>query len=489
MSLSQDNDRGNVGSRFWRSVFRGPVRPRDDTDRKRIVLSHLVLHNRPIRVPEATIRYTHTFGLGGSSAVLFSLLAATGMLLIFVYEPSPDAAYRSILRLRDDVFFGKLVRNIHYWSANLLVVVALLHLLRVYLTGAYHGARRFNWVLGLALLFCVLASNFTGYLLPWNQLSYWAITIVTGMIGYVPFVGETLQNAVRGGREIGASTLVDFYAAHTTLLPALIVVVMAFHFWRVRKAGGVVLPRPPEGAPAEAPDRRSAAAAARAPREGRASPEASRVEKPPTVLALPHLLYRELAAGLALAGFVMVLALLFDAPLGDPANPGMSPNPAKAPWYFLGFQELLLHFDPIFAVVVIPLAAAIGLSIIPYVRYRHDSSGILMMSYAGRRMAGDAAIAAAVATPLLILADEFIVDFAGWLPGLPPFIANGLIPAAIAAGLYALFRSRLRKKYAASSDEMIQTTFVLLGAAFVILTLTGVFFRGPGMALVWPWDR
>jgi hypothetical protein len=207
------------------------------------------------------------------------------------------------------------------------------------------------------------------------------------------------------------------------------------------------------------------------------------------VLALPHLLYRELAAGLALAGFVMVLALLFDAPLGDPANPGMSPNPAKAPWYFLGFQELLLHFDPIFAVVVIPLAAAIGLSIIPYVRYRHDSSGILMMSYAGRRMAGDAAIAAAVATPLLILADEFIVDFAGWLPGLPPFIANGLIPAAIAAGLYALFRSRLRKKYAASSDEMIQTTFVLLGAAFVILTLTGVFFRGPGMALVWPWDR
>jgi quinol-cytochrome oxidoreductase complex cytochrome b subunit len=438
------------------------VRPRDDTDRKRIVLSHLVLHNRPIRVPEANLRYTHTWGLGGSSSVLFSLLAATGMLLIFVYEPSPDAAYASILKLRDSVFFGKLVRNAHYWSANLLVVVVTLHLLRVYLAGAYHGARRFNWVLGLGLLLCVLASNFTGYLLPWNQLSYWATTIVTGMIGYIPFVGEALQSAARGGSEIGASALVDYYAAHTTVLPALIVVVMAFHFWRVRKAGGVVLPR---------------------------APEASLEEKPATVLALPHLLYRELAAGLALAGFVLALALLFDAPLGDPANPGMSPNPAKAPWYFLGFQELLLHFDPIFAVVVIPLAAAIGLVLLPYLRYRRDSSGIFMMSREGRWMARDAAIAAGIAAPVWIVADEFLVDFAGWLPALPPVVANGVFPAAIAAGLYALFRSRLRRKYAAREDETIQATFVLFGVVFLILTLTGVFFRGPGMALVWPWNR
>ena len=472
--MSDNNERGNIASRFWRSVFRGPLRPRDDTDRKRIVLSHLVLHNRPIRVPEKNIRYTHTWGLGGSSSVLFSLLVATGMLLIFVYEPAPDAAYLSILRLRNDVFFGKLVRNIHYWSANFLIVFVALHLLRVYLTGAYHGARRFNWVIGLGLLLCVLASNFTGYLLPWNQLSYWAITIVTGMIGYVPLVGGALQSVVRGGREIGAPTLVDYYAAHTTVLPALIIVIMAFHFWRVRKAGGVVIPRSPEEPPTEGV---------------RTSREDASVEKPATVLALPHLLFRELAAGLALVAFVMVLALLFDAPLGDPANPGMSPNPAKAPWYFLGFQELLLHFDPIFAVVVIPLAAAIGLLILPYVRYRKDSSGIFMMSREGRRMGRDAAIAAAVATPVLIAADEFVLDFAGWLPGLPPVVTNGILPAAIAAGLYTLFRSRLKKRYAASADEIIQTTFVLFGVAFVILTLTGVFFRGPGMALVWPWNR
>jgi quinol-cytochrome oxidoreductase complex cytochrome b subunit len=473
-SASQDSERGNIAGRFWRSVFRGPLRPRDDTDRKRIVLTHLVLHNRPIRVPEANIRYTHTWGLGGSSSVLFSLLVATGMLLIFVYEPSPDAAYLSILKLRDNVFFGKFIRNIHYWSANFLIVVAVLHLLRVYFTAAYHGPRRFNWVIGLALLFCVLASNFTGYLLPWNQLSYWAITIVTGMIGYVPLFGETLQNVVRGGREIGAPTLVDYYAAHTTVLPALIIAIMAFHFWRVRKAGGVVIPRAPEDPPAGA---------------GCASPDDSSGDKPATVLALPHLLFRELAAGLALVAFIMVLALLFDAPLGDPANPGMSPNPAKAPWYFLGFQELLLHFDPVFAIVVIPMAAAIGLLILPYIRYRTDSSGVFLMSRIGRRMARDAAIAAAVATPVLIVADEFVIDFAGWIPALPPVVANGVIPAAIAAGLYALVRSRLKKKYAASNDEMIQTTFILFAAVFAILTLTGIFFRGPGMALVWPWNR
>ncbi len=448
--------------RFWRSVFRGPVLPRDDTDRKRIVFDHLVLHNRPIRLPAANIRFTHTWGLGGSSLVLFSLLVATGLLLIFVYEPSPASAHGSIVALQNNVLFGKLVRNLHYWSANLLIVVVLLHLLRVYLTGAYHGARQFNWVLGVALLLCVLAANFTGYLMPWDQLSYWAITIVTGMIGYVPLAGEWLQGVARSGPEIGTSTLVDYYSAHTTVIPALVIILMAFHFWRVRKAGGVVVPRSPE----QPPD-----------------------EKPATVLALPHLLFRELAMALALIAFVIALALIFDAPLGDPANPGMSPNPAKAPWYFLGFQELLLHFDPLFAVVVIPLLALIGLLLLPYLRYKVDTSGIFMMSHEGRMMGRDAAVTAAVATPLLILADEFLVDFSGWLPGIPRVITNGVLPAAILAAAWMFLRRWLKIRHAASGSEMVQTLFVLLGTAFVILTLTGVFFRGPGMGLVWPWNR
>ncbi len=455
------SDRERLLSRIGRSILRGPIRPRDDRDRKWFVVNNFILHFRPIQLPERSLRYTHTWGLGGSSAVLFCLLAGTGVLLMFVYEPSPGAAYDSILTLQNQVFFGKLVRNIHHWSANFLIAVVFLHLLRVYLTGAYYAPRQFNWVIGLALLFCVLLSNFTGYLLPWDQLSYWATTIVTGMIAYIPLIGGWLQGVIRGGNEIGSATLINFYATHTTVLPVLIILVMAWHFWRVRKAHGVVIPRRPD----EAPETR-----------------------PAQVLTLPHLLVRELAAALALIAFIMVFSLVFDAPLGEAANPGMSPNPAKAPWYFVGIQELLLHFHPLFAVVIIPLLAALGLLLIPYIRYEHDTSGIFLMSHPGRRLALIGAITAIVLTPLWIVADEYWIDFGAWLPRLPPLIANGLLPTAILLAALFGFYALARRRYSASNNEAIQASFILLAVAFAILTVTGVWFRGSGMALVWPWN-
>jgi len=458
---TRDDSKDRLPSKIWRSIFRGPLRPRDDTDRKIIVFNHLVLHFRPIRVPEKTIRYTHTWGLGGMSMVLFLLLAATGLLLMFVYEPSPGYAHDSIVTLQNDVFFGKLIRNMHHWSANFLIVVLILHLLRVYLTGAYFGARQFNWVIGLFLLLCVLTSNFTGYLLPWDQLSYWATTIVTGMLTYVPFVGSWLQGVIRGGQEIGSQTLVTFYAAHTTVLPLLIIVLMGFHFWRIRKARGVVIPRSPGG----------------------------EIDTTPKfVLTLPNLLLREFSVAMVLVAVIMVVSLLFNAPLGEAANPGMSPDPAKAPWYFLGFQELLLHFDPLFAVLIIPLAAVIGLLLIPYVNYDQDTSGVFMASHHGRRMGLLAAAAALVVTPVLVVADEQWIDFGSWLPGIDPVISNGLIPAGLIVAALAGFYFVLRKKYAATKNEAIQTLFIILTVAFFVLTITGVWFRGSGMALMWPWN-
>lgn len=455
-------DRSGLANRVWRSIFRKPIVPRDDSDRKWMMVHALIFHFRPIRLAEKTARYTHTWGLGGMSAVLFLLLASTGVLLMFVYEPSPGPAYDSIVTLQNDVFFGKLVRNVHHWSANFLIIVVLLHLLRVYLTGAYHAPRQFNWVLGVSLLLCVLTSNFTGYLLPWDQLSYWATTIVTGMVKYVPFAGGWLQGVIRGGADVGSATLIYFYAAHTTVVPVLIIVLMAFHFWRVRKARGVVVPR---------------------------SPDAEPEEKPEMVLTMPHLLLREFAVALVLIAFVMVFALLFDAPLGEAANPGMSPNPAKAPWYFLGFQELLLHFHPLFAVVLFPLLAVTGLLLIPYIRYDRDTSGVFMMSLEGRRLARVAAAAALLLTPLLIVVDEFWLDFGSWMPGVPAVISNGLLPAglflAALAGIYAF----ARKRHASANNEAVQTLFVLLAVALVVLTVTGVWFRGEGMTLVWPWNR
>jgi hypothetical protein len=191
---------------------------------------------------------------------------------------------------------------------------------------------------------------------------------------------------------------------------------------------------------------------------------------------------------LALIAFIMLFSLAFDAPLGDAANPGMSPNPAKAPWYFVGIQELLLHFHPLFAVVVIPLLAALGLLLIPYFRYEDDTSGVFLMSQRGRRLALIGALTAFVLTPLWIVADEHWIDFGAWLPGLPPPIANGLLPTSILLAALFGFYTHSRRRYAASNNEAIQASFILLAVAFAILTVTGVWFRGSGMALVWPWN-
>jgi len=449
-----------LAARIWRSVFRTSLTPRTERERKRVVLNHLVLHMRPVRVPERTIAFQHTFGLGGMAATLVGLLILTGVLLMFVYEPSPERAYRSIEVLRRDVRFGGLVRNVHHWSANLLVFITFLHLLRTFFTGAFHGARQFNWVIGVLLLLVVLAANFTGYLLPWDQLSYWAITIVTGMLGYVPVIGEGLTRLARGGADIGDATLINFYTFHTTVIPVTILGLMAFHFWRVRKAGGVVVPFAYGEEPAE---------------------------KPETVLFVPSLLAREFVTCLVLVAGVMVLAVVLDAGLGEAANPGMSPNPAKAPWYFLGLQELLLHFHPTWAVVILPGLALLGLLAIPYLRYDEPMEGTWFVSEAGRSLALAGALAAAALTPLWVLLDEYVLDWSGWLGGLPPGLSGGLVPAMVALGLTWGVIRLAGRQYGGNRQETLQAAFAFLATALVILTVVGVWFRGEGMALRWPW--
>ena len=421
----------------------------------------LILHVRPTRVPAKALRYTHTFGLGGMCLVLFLMLISTGVLMIFVYEPSPERAYQSILFMEQETLFGRLIRGIHYWSANLLIPVAVLHMLRVFLTGAFHAPRQSNWIIGLSLLFLILLSGFTGYLLPWDQISYWAITICTEMLGYMPGIGQTLQRVILGGTEIGPATVINFYALHTIVVPFLLAMLMTWHFWRVRLAGGVVVP-------SDLGD----------------DPEAG-IDYVPFI---PNLLLKEIVVALILVAVVLVLAIVFGAPLGELANPGVSPNPAKAPWYFLGFQELLLHFHPLFAVFIIPLAVAIAVLGVAYLRYDADLSGNWFLSAKGRRMAAVAAGIALLLTPLWILGDEFVVGPGGWLPGATPIISNGLLPgSALAAGVVA-FYMLLKKHFSASKNETVQALFVLFVVGFAVLTVTGVWFRGAGMALVWPWQ-
>jgi len=433
--------------------------PEDDRERKRTILNTLFLHLHPPTVPAATIRYTHTWGLGGMGLVLFSLLASTGLLLMFSYEPVPGQAYSSVQGIRDSLVFGKFVRNIHHWSANAFIVVALFHMLRVFFTGGHRESRQFNWILGLFLLLFVLFSNFTGYLLPWDQLAYWAVTIMTGMLAYVPLAGSWLQEMLRGGSDIGPATLVNFYTLHTTVLPILFVIFLPWHFWRVRKAGGVVYP-------------------------GGEGEEAT--ENQERVHTIPNLVTKELAVALALVAAIFAFSIFVNAPLQEMANPGMSPNPAKAPWYFLGFQELLMHFHPLFAVFVIPVLAGLALVLLPYFDYDTVGVGTWFLSEKGRRMALISAAAAFIMTPAVVVLDKYFIDFQSWLPGLPPEISNGLVPFAIllvgVTGFYVL----MKRRFEATKAEAVQTIFVFLLSAFIVLTIVGVWFRGSGMKLVWP---
>jgi quinol-cytochrome oxidoreductase complex cytochrome b subunit len=415
----------------------------------------LLLHLHPRTVPRAALNFAVTFGLGGICAWLIVLLLATGLLLMLVFEPTAAAAYGSIVSIRDNVLFGKLIRNMHHWSANLLVVVSVLHLVRIFLAGAFTGARAINWMIGLALLACVLAANFTGYLLPWDQLAYWAATICTGMLGYIPLVGEWLQTLFRGGEEVGGLTLMRFYALHTSLLPTAFALLMGFHFWKVRKAGGVLLP--------------------------------TGSDPLPRVASSPNLLVREGVAALVVTAALVCFSILVDAPLLAKANPGMSPNPAKAPWYFLGIQETLLHFHPVVAVVVVPLAMFAFLVALPWLSPdKNDSSWII--SDGGQRARKTAAFIAVIITPLMVYADMLfsqrgnpVLVNAIWLRGY-------VLPALflfIGPGGLCLF---LQKRLSLTRMELIQSIGVLIFCSLTMLTLIGIWFRAEGMALTWTWN-
>jgi len=454
-------DRPSLFHRIRCSIFPGTARAGKDREGYRRLFNSLILHFRPRSVPEETLKWTLTWGLGGMAVVLVSLLLGTGLLLKFVYQPFPEKAYESILFLQNEIFFGRLIRNLHHWSANGLILVAFLHLLRVFFTGAFHAPRQFNWVIGSGLFLIVLLANFTGYLLPWDQLAFWAITICTGMLEYIPGIGLWLQELIQGGSEVGPGTLSRFYAIHTAILPALLVILLLFHFWRIRKAGGLVVPRPPGQS-----------------QEQRGYP----------VPAIPNLLLREVVVALVLLACILVFSMLFDAPLGSKANPGLSPNPTKAPWYFMGIQEMLLHFHPLFALFVIPALMLMGLLALPYIDYELNTAGVWFASTRGRGMALIAGLAALIGTPLAVLAEEYLIDVTARMPAIPTWITNGLVPLVVLLVAMAAFYVLMKRKYGAANTEAVQMLFVLLLVAFLILTATGIWFRGTGMKLVWPWN-
>jgi quinol-cytochrome oxidoreductase complex cytochrome b subunit len=234
-------------SRVWTSIFRSGY---PDTDEKRslAIFNSVFLHLHPVKVKRNTLKATYTFGLGVIAFFLFLVLVVTGAWLMFFYVPSVERAYLDIQSLGTSVTFGTLMRSIHRWSAHLMVLTVFLHLCRVFFTGGYKHPREFNWVVGVVLWVVTLLLSFTGYLLPWDQLSYWAITVGSNMVGSAPFIGEQVRLLLLGAREVGQEALVRFYALHIAVLPLVMTILVAVHFWRIRKDGG--LSSPEEGATA-----------------------------------------------------------------------------------------------------------------------------------------------------------------------------------------------------------------------------------------------
>jgi quinol-cytochrome oxidoreductase complex cytochrome b subunit len=225
-------------SALWRSLFRQPY-PTTSRTRALAVMNNVFLHLHPVRVKRHAVRYTYTFCLGGISFFLFLNLTVTGLYLMFFYVPSISRAFQDIQAIEASIAFGSLVRNMHRWAAHLMVLTVFLHMIRVFYHGAYKPPREFNWVVGVVLLFCTLWLSFTGYLLPWDQIAFWAITVGTQMAQYAPLLGPETGFFLLGGIQVGGDTLLRFYVMHVIAFPLITAIFLIVHFWRIRKDGGI----------------------------------------------------------------------------------------------------------------------------------------------------------------------------------------------------------------------------------------------------------
>jgi quinol-cytochrome oxidoreductase complex cytochrome b subunit len=261
--VKADGGKKDLAQQFYEGQIYTSIFRHDYKDNKRNralqIVNNVFLHLHPTRVSRHAIDVGYTWGMGGITLLLFIVTAVTGILLMFYYRPTSEYAYNDMKQLMHDVPFGAFIRNMHRWAAHAMVICVMLHMYRVFLTGSYKPPREFNWVIGVNLLVLTLALSFTGYLLPWDQLAIWAITVGSNMARAVPFLGHAgpfapefhqlvgfggapdadVRFILLGGTEVGAPTLLRFYVLHTVFLPIVTAVLLAVHFWRIRKDGGI----------------------------------------------------------------------------------------------------------------------------------------------------------------------------------------------------------------------------------------------------------
>lgn len=440
---------------------------RDRKNRVGMITQNFFLHIHATRVHTFSMKPTYTFGLGMMLGFLFLIMVFTGVILMIYYTPSVDTAYQSVKDIVNVVPGGRIIRNMHRWASQGMVIVVFLHLLRVFYTGSYLGNRSLNWVIGVVLLILTLLSNFSGYLLPWDQLAYWAVTIgsniaasareFTDLLGITNVFdpGGFLKKMLIGGESVGQPALSRFFALHVIFLPMTMLVLFGVHFWRIRKDGGLSRPK------AYADDKGSTN----------------------KWLAWPVLMWTELGILIGVVLVVLFIALLADAPLLEQANPAFPENPAKSPWYFLGIQELV-SYSAFSGGLLVPVLYLVFLFSIPY-RDREDD-------YIGVWFSGEKGIkvvlwSAAFAFFLVVLQLFISVKFGGlrnWFPGISQWFVLLFNPATVTAMLFILVTELVRRR-SGSSRMAALTLFTCSFVALVIFTAVGIWFRGPNWEFFW----
>lgn len=315
-----------------------------------------LLHIKPTYYHESVTRFNHTFRLGLLSTYLFFIELITGLLLMIWYAPSPERAYVDMIRLLSNVPFGQFLRDLHRLGAEAMVAIVTAHMVRTYLTGSYKAPRQFTWFTGVILLVVTLFLSFSGYLLPWDQLAFWAVTIGTSMAEAVPpaVVGETVNLLARGAPDIGANGLLRFYLLHVIFLPLILILFFFVHYYKVVHFG-ISLP---------------------ADEEEVGEDTANRVPADKRVYYLPDVAVDELSFLTAFTTLsILATVFFFQAPLEHIANPQVTPLHTVAPWYFYWLQGMLKIADKFIAGVLVPGVLLVLLATIPYLDFNPSRRG------------------------------------------------------------------------------------------------------------------
>ena len=486
--------------RFRASAIRGGM-PRTDRTRSTFVFGNVFLHLHAVRTHRWSLRWSTTWGLGITAMGAFLLTLVTGVLLMFYYKPYPEVAYLSIKDIHFVVPTGRFMRNIHRWAANVMVVAVLLHMARAFYTAAYRPPREFNWLVGMALLVTTLGLSFTGYLLPWDQLAFWAITIganiaqspreVTDALGITQYFdpGGLQKLILLGSDQVGEEALIRFYLLHVMILPLALAALVAVHFWRIRKDGGLVKPAdadqrlgppPPDTYPVftEDPAKTYHLAAI-----VRGKTPAVGVGPEQTVPSMPHLLYAEAGVFMLTTLICLALSLVSDAPLKELANAAVPENPAKAPWYFLGLQELV-SFSAFMGGIGIPAIVLIGLGLIPYLDREEAGTGEWFGGPGGLPlvlMSVVVGLGAAVGVEVIAIRFGWLRE---WFPTIPQLVIILINPGTVLTVIYGAYSTWLVKRFNSTRAGALGL-FTCFLCGFILLTVIGTYFRGPNWKFYW----